>query len=226
MQNRLNFSLNQLGKKFAGSYSKVSNPSPNFSFKIKHFLSNLRYKARYSKRNPAIYLGLGLVFVFLITVLAARIILGGSFGDDRISPPEAIASQQLNKSFAFPIRDGEGNVVELVSYEIERASLQNSFIYQGKLAKSVKGRTFLIFDLKITNPYSKAIQINTRDYIRIKVNNSKELLAPEIHNDPVEIQAKSTKFTRIGMPINESDREITIFIGELQGKKQEIKLNF
>ena len=93
------------------------------------------------------------------------------------------------------------------------------------MAKAVKGRTFLIFNLKITNPYSKSIEINSRDYLRVKLNGKSEQLASEIHNDPVEIQANSTKYTRIGLPINDNDKNIVLLVGELLGKKETVNLN-
>ena len=79
--------------------------------------------------------------------------------------------------------------------------------------------------MKITNNYDKSVQIPTRDYIRLMVNGSDEKLAPDIHNDPVEIQAISTKYTRVGFPINETDKDLILQVGEIAGKKQTVKLN-
>lgn len=148
-----------------------------------------------------------------------------SLTDNRTEAPAPIATQNLNKEFKFPLKDEKGKDVAQISYLVVSANLQDAFIYQGKLAKAVKGRTFLIFDLKITNPYTKTIEINAKDYIRIRVNNSEEQLAPEIHNDPVQIQANSTKYSRIGLPINDSDKDLVILIGELQGSKEAVKLD-
>jgi hypothetical protein len=108
---------------------------------------------------------------------------------------------------------------------IQNANLQDSFIYQGKMAEAVKGRTFLIFNLKLTNPYDKSIQINARDYIRVRVNGTGEQLAPEIHNDPVQVDANATKYTRVGLPINDTDKDIEMLVGEINGPKQAIKLS-
>ena len=111
-------------------------------------------------KNPKVVIGTAVIVVFFASIIMARGIVGQVGDDDRITPPEALASQKLNTKFEFPIRDNDNVEVAKVSYEIEKASLQNSFIYQGKLAKSVQGRTFLIFDLKITNPYEKGIESN------------------------------------------------------------------
>lgn len=148
-----------------------------------------------------------------------------SSGDIREEAPAPIATQELNKKFEFPLKDESGKDVAKITYLVETANLQDAFIYQGKLAKAVKGRTFLIFNLKITNPYTKTIQINAKDYVRVRLNNSSEQLAPEIHNDPVEIQANSTKYTRIGLPINDTDKNIVLLVGELQGDKESVSLN-
>lgn len=176
------------------------------------------------KKNYLIVLGV-LVILVLGILLAKAIFFRGSSSDVRTTAPSPIATQELNKKFEFPLKDDKNKTVANISYLIESANIQDSFIYQGKLATAVQGRTFLIFNLKITNPYTKTIEVNAKDYVRIKVNGSSEQLAPEIHNDPVQIQAKSTKYTRIGLPINDTDKNIVLLIGELQGKKEVVALD-
>ena len=179
------------------------------------------------KRNHV--LATVVIILLVVAFLAGRYFTptNSTFGnsDQRADAPTPLATQNLNTEFKFPLKDDKGKEVAQISYFVKSSNLQDSFIFQGKMAKAIKGRTFLIFDLKITNPYTKTIEINAKDYIRIKANDSDEQLAPEIHNDPVQIQSNSTKYTRIGLPINDSDKDITILIGELSGKKQTIKLD-
>ena len=188
---------------------------------------NFNFQSLNLKKNHFVYAVLAIVLI--ATFLAGRYFSPtGSFlatGDIRENAPKPIATQELNKNFEFPLKDENGKDVAKISYMVETANLQDAFIYQGKLAKAVKGRTFLIFNLKITNPYTKTIQINAKDYIRVKLNGKGEQLAPEIHNDPVEIQANSTKYTRIGLPVNDTDKNIVLLVGELSGKKQAVNLN-
>lgn len=171
----------------------------------------------------AIVIILGLVAVRNFTPDATLGQINGS--DARTEAPKPLATQNLNTEFEFPLVDGEGEEVAKIKYLVESANIQDAFIYKGSMATAVKGRTFLIFNIKITNPYSETIEVNTKDYIRVKVNGSEEQLAPEIHNDPVEIQANSTKYARIGLPINDNDKNIVILVGELDGDKKTIKLN-
>src|SRR3990167_8505457 len=168
------------GQKTQGIFSSLSLPNNKYVYLIRR------------KQKILLYIILGLIFLSAAFMAGKYLSLNSS---NRITAPAPISTQQLNKSFQFPLKDGEGKTVAKITYLLENANLQDSFIYQGKVATAVKGRTFLIFNLKITNPYTNTIEVNTKDYIRVKVNGKDEQLAPEIHNDPVQIQAKSTKYT-------------------------------
>lgn len=187
----------------------------NFSLPQAGQIKNLRH-------NKSLLI-VGLIVLIFAAFLFGRVLPSGNNG--QISAPAAQATQTLNKEFKFPLRDANGKKVSDVSYVIQNANFQDSFIYQGKVAEAVKGRTFLIFNLKITNPYDKSIQINARDYIRVRVNGTSEQLAPEIHNDPVQIDANATKYTRVGLPLNTTDKDIEMLVGEINGPKQTIKLS-
>ena len=172
------------------------------------------------------------LIVVVIILIAFSFLLGGKFTknssgvvDQREDAPKAKARQLLNKEFRFPLKDDKEKEVSKIKYFIESAELQDEIIVKGQRAKSVKGRTFLILNLKITNEYNKNIAINSKDYIRLIIDNKKEFIAADIHNDPVQIQAISTKYTRIGFPINDTDTNLNLQIGEVNGRKETIKLN-
>lgn len=188
-------------------------------------------KRRFSPKN--------IVRAVLLLIIASGLIIGGKKLLGSTNPPNksstsenqqsvlgARATQDINKDFEFPVKDDTGIKVASFKYTIESAELRDQIIVKGQTATAVNGRTFLIINLKITNDKDKAININTRDYIRLSVNGNKdEWLAPDIHNDPVEVQAISTKYTRVGFPINTSDKNLLLRVGEIDGDKQNIKLN-
>lgn len=139
--------------------------------------------------------------------------------------PVALKTQEINKEFQFPITNTDGKEISKMKYEIQKASIQNEILVKGQRARAVEGRVFLIIDIKISNNYDQGLQINSKDYVRLIVNgNKEELVAADIHNDPVEVQAISTKITRIGFPINENDHNLELQVGEINGKKQTITL--
>lgn len=145
--------------------------------------------------------------------------------NSRISIAKPKATQNLSKTYEFPLKDSAGKEVSKLKFVVENAELRDEVIVKGKRAISVEGRTFLILNAKITNSYNRTIAVNARDYVRLTVNKSSEKSAADIHNDPVEILADSTKATRLGFPINDTDKNLTLIIGELNGKKDTIVLN-
>lgn len=182
------------------------------------------------KTNTAFYLPLAIIVIVILVLLffvfRNTTALSTTYNDDqRIDVQKPKATQTLNKNFSFPLKDDKGKEVSKIKYTLLTAELRNEIIVKGKEATAVKGRTFLILNLKITNDFDKTITINTRDYVRLIVNNNNEKLAPDIHNDPVEIQADSTKYTRVGFPIDDTDKNLTLIVGEINGPKQTIKLN-
>lgn len=169
-----------------------------------------------------------IVGIFLVnntTSQTSAVSVPGLSNDKRVNIEKPKATQKLNKVYNFPLKDQTGKEVSKFNYEVLDVELRDEIIVKGQRASAVKGRTFLIVNLKITNNYDKNIQLNVKDFMRLSVGSSTEKLAPDIHNDPVDVQAISTKYTRVGFPINDTDKNLTIQIGEISGNKETIKLS-
>ena len=200
----------------------ISGVSSDFSFR--KMLSALRRFFRKTILLPFIVVVL-LFLVFAGFLMKDTVLKNINFSSDKTSLKPPVATETINKSFSFPIIDQSGDKVGAVKYELQNAELREEIVIRGQKATVVNGKKFLVFNLKLTNTYNKAIQINARDFIRLSVNKSNEKLAPDIHNDPVEVQALSTKYTRVGFPVENTAKDLVINIGEINGKKQLIKLN-
>jgi hypothetical protein len=170
---------------------------------------------------------IALVLVIIIILFIASKIISSKSKPKSASVQGTAAAQKtetINKDFTFPITNVNGGPISM-KFTVQDASLNNQIVVQGQTATAVKGRTFLIVTLKIANTFNQSIQINTRDYIRLSVNGDENTwLAPDIHNDPVEIQAISTKFTRVGFAVNTTDKNFILQIGEIKGNKEKINL--
>ncbi|MGH7203619.1 MAG: hypothetical protein ACREHC_04215 [Candidatus Levyibacteriota bacterium] len=190
---------------------------------------------RFFKKSPFIPFIVIMVIVFGIAIFAISNVISRSTNNaipslastnKQVNVSKPVAQETLNKSFDFPLKDGSGKVVSKLHYVIQSAELDNQIIIKGQQATAVQGRTFLVLNLQITNSYDKSVQLNTRDYVRLIASSSTEKLAADIHNDPVEVQAISTKYTRLGFPISTSDASnLTLQVGEIEGAKQSIKLD-
>ena len=179
---------------------------------------------------PVIVLIAGLAVLFTLASLKNTNIkkqpaVLAAASDQRVSLPQPVSHQALNSPFTFPLKDQNGKVLSNLNYDIQDAELRNVIVIKGTKATAVQGRTFLVINLKITNNYEKSVQINARDYIRLIINKNDEKLAPDIHNDPVEVQAISTKYTSVGFPINDTFKSLVLQVGEITGKKELITLN-
>lgn len=138
----------------------------------------------------------------------------------------AKASRDIAQMFSFPLRDEEGEELTNFTVELVSAEKRDEILVKGQKATAVVGRTFLILNLKITNNFDSGFSIDTKDYFRLAVNgNTNEWQAPDIHNDPVTVQAISTKMTRIGFPISDSDTQLILRVGEIGGAKQDLPLD-
>lgn len=169
---------------------------------------------------------LALVLVGIGFFLGSRNNPQASATDDTTHAPVILKEVTVNKSFSFPVVDTNGQKVTDITYSISSVDKQNEIIVKGERAKTVQGRTFFIVNLKLLNTSDKTIQLNTRDYIRISVGNAKDLLAADIHNDPVVIQPIATVYTRLGFPIDANETHVTLHVGQLTGSKTDIPVTF
>lgn len=192
-------------------------------------LSNIKIGNRKLKKYilPAIaVLVLGFLAVRFLNDTSANATPIGGTNNDRIQIANAVATTELDRQFTFPIKNSEGEDVSQFVIVLDKAELRDQIIVQGKRATSVEGRTFLIVDLEIKNDFNLPIEIDTSDYFRLTMNGNEETkLAPDVHNDPVEVQAISTKLTRVGFPVNDTDKDFVLHVGEINGNKERIDLN-
>ncbi len=224
--------LSNIYRPLSGNFSKATSQVSSRARRLK--MPSLKDKFNFDKKImkfvfPAI---LGVV------VIAGIITIVRSLPDaqsrpvnesSKLSEQNALATIHLDKKFDFPLRDDKGKEAGTFEYVLQSAELQNQIIVKGQRASAVTGRVFLILNLKITNSLEQTIQLNTRDYLRLIVkSNTNEQLAPDIHNDPVEVQAISTKYTRVGIALTEEDARklIQLKVGEINGEKNNIDLNF
>jgi hypothetical protein len=135
-------------------------------------------------------------------------------------------TENIDREFSFAAYTADKKLSDPIKYTITTAQLTNRVIIKGQGATAAADRMFLILNLKLVNDTNASKYINTRNYIRVSPAGSQDKLAPEIHNDTVEIQPLSTKLTRVGLPVNRSDKTFTIFVGEIDGDKQEINVSF
>lgn len=213
-------SLSSLSSLITSKLSNLRRPDPQRSFEVGD-----RRNRSFKKYLPYIVLGVfGVIFLAGLSYGTYHIFKNITQGN-KISVLGAKANQDLGNEFTFPLYDAEGQEVSRLKFVIEKAELRDEIIVKGQRARSVSGRTFLTLIIKITNDYTLPMELKSKDYVRLSVNDSAEWLAPDVHSDPLEVQSQSTKVTRIGFAINDSDKNLKIRVGEINGEKTEIPLS-
>lgn len=219
---------------FETPYRIIQERPTKYNFRLPQFVNTFNFQnLKYNKKFLR-YLLLIVLVVFLIggAKLIGNVFSGqnsqtqvlGKSGGITIASP--ISTKSINKDFKFSLRDEKGKEISTFTYAIESVELRKEIMVKGQKATAIRGRVFLIINLKLVNTIKQGINVNARDYLRLSVNgNTSELLAPEIHNDPVEVQAISTKYTRVGYAVGEDDQNYMLRVGEIDGKKETIKLN-
>ena len=177
-----------------------------------------------------------IVAVFLIvgTVMVGQYVVSQKKSNNSssvkgVTSPMGRQLFEINKSFQFPAYTADRKLAsKKVDFTVTTVEKTNEIIIKGKRATAVAGRAFLIVNLKISSDASDSLFLNSRNFIRIKSKDSDDMLAPDIHNDTVEVQPQSTKITRVGVPIDAGTNEFTVYIGELDKVKDrtEIPVHF
>lgn len=174
------------------------------------------------------------IFVVLAVIASVYYLITNDSGNSQVSSSSqsqvkvqgVISETTPNQEFQFPLMGSDGEVLSNIKFEIVDASLRDVVSVQGQKAYPTENKLFLILGVKITNDLDQPIEMSTKDYVRLVVNgNQEELLAPEMHNDPVEIQAISTKKTRLGFSVDRNDSDFVLKVGEINGEKQDVTLN-
>lgn len=190
-------------------------------------LRTRRLNLRGINKNSLIFLGiivLSLIAIFFL--IGSKLKSPSPISGQKTQVKDAKAVTGINQEFSFPLKDDKGKEVSRIKFFIENAEIRDEIIVRGQKATSARGRTFLILNLKLTNDLNQSVEINTKDYLRLGLSSKEnEWLAPDIHNDPVSVQAISTKYTRVGFAVNEGEKSFKLQIGEINGEKVVLDIN-
>jgi hypothetical protein len=142
------------------------------------------------------------------------------------SPAFVTKDISLNKRFNFPILDGAGNKAGEIAFTLIKAQRTREIEIAGQTATALPGRVLILIDVELTNDGNLEATMQARNYLRLTVNGETKLAAPDYRSDPVDMQPKSTKDIRMGFNVADTDEQLVLQAGELEGKKELIPLNF
>ena len=192
----------------------------------KNFVSSILL----NKKTASIF---GVIAVIAIGVIGVRAVSNNSSNDKQLGSTvrtqnnnsKVKGTQKIEVGQSIKIPTGK-NEEDFITYTIVDAELKDQIVLQGQTASAVEGKQFLVLNIKLSNNLEKKVVLNTRDNIRLSVNGSSDRLAPNIHNDPVEVQPISDQITRLGFSVFKTDTDYKLYLGEISEEKIEIPLVF
>ena len=185
---------------------------------------------RNMKKNGIVILPIVIVFVVILVLIGNFFMKDSRNGsvqgaqDTKSNVAKPLAVEELDKTYTFTLADANGKATK-VKFQVQNAELRDQIVLRGQPYSAVQGRVFLIVNLKIVNDSMTNLGMMTKDYLRLTVDGSADKLAPEIHNDPVQVQAISTKLTRVGFAIDDTAKKLVLQVGEINGKKDTVEVH-
>lgn len=171
----------------------------------------------------------------LVITLAIILLLSFGFvsigrwrGSGANVPAAKTITQQVDKSFDFPAVNNQGKAVtNKIKMKIATAEKTNQVLVKDQTFTAKNNKLFLIVNLELKNDATLPLNILPGDLIRLVVNGDKEnKFAPDLHNNLVPVSALSTRIDRVGFVIPDTAKSFKLYIGELEGKKEEVSINF
>jgi len=157
-------------------------------------------------------------------VVIVAVLIGGFFLVKNITPrPEP--SVGVNKDYTVTAftADKKATNGQLI-LKLTDAKITNSLLVQGKLAKPINGKMFLVLNMEIENPYKVSLYAFPVELFRL-VRDDGQKFASSVHQGTVQIHPNSTKKSNVGFVILPSDKKFKVEVGDL-GNQKTLEITF
>lgn len=108
---------------------------------------------------------------------------------------------------------------------ITDAQFADSILVQGKRARPVKGKLFLIVNMEITNPHKVSLYAFPVDLFRF-IREDGQKFAPSVHQGTVLVRPEATKKNNVAFVVLPSDKKFKIEVGGINESKETLEINF
>jgi len=187
--------------------------------KLKNFKQKLAEHVASKKRVVILLILVLLVFGFIGYRQSLRARSGSS---------AKAVTVQVDKSFTFNAVSNQGkHTGAKIKFRIVDAQKTNEVLVKDQSYTAKNNKTFLIVNLELRNDETTPQNLIPGDLVRLAIaGNEDTRYAPDLHNTLVGIAAISTKTDRVGFVIPQEAKSFKLFVGELEGKKEEVKVDF
>lgn len=187
--------------------------------KIKNFKDKF---VEFIARKKKLAIGIVLLVILLVIVGVRRNMRSAN------NPSVKSIKVQVNKNFDFIALNNLGKATgSKIKFKITDAEKTDQVSVKDQTFTAKNNKTFLIINLDLRNDETTVQNIIPGDLVRLAIFGSDDTrFAPDLHNSLVGIAAISTKSDRVGFVIPQEAKNFKLYVGELEGKKEEVKVNF
>ena len=176
----------------------------------------------YVKRKKKFLIAaVAVIAVFTFLNLPARKTKGSINGANTVTA-------SVDKSFEFPGLDNQGRPVKnIIKFKINNVEKTDQVLVKDQVFTAKNNKLFLIVNVDLRNDATVPVNIIPGDLVRLSVGDDRETrYAPDLHNNLVPVSAIATRADRVGFVIPDTARKFILYIGEIEGDKQEVSLDF
>lgn len=137
-------------------------------------------------------------------------------------------SVDINRSYRFGGITGQGQrSPSPIAFTIKNAEKTDRVIVKDQTFVAKNSKMFFILNLELKNETIQPLNILPGDLIRLTYNGDQtNKYAPDLHNNLVLVAPISTKLDRVGFVIPGDARDIKLHVGELEGNKDGVQVEF
>jgi len=159
-------------------------------------------------------------------IVVAIIALGFFISSRKKSGTEEKPTVAINRSYSIVARTQEKKTTDgKFKLIVTNAQIADSILVQGKVARPIKGKAFLVINMEIENSYKTALYAFPVDLFRF-VRSDGQKFAPSVHQGTVEIRPQATKKSNVAFVVEPDDKKFKIEVGEIGKDKQILQITF
>lgn len=165
----------------------------------------------------------------ILGVIALIVIVGVflSIGDNTSSiSSDNQPSVDIQRSYVVVARTEEKQrTTGRFNLTVTKARFADSILVQGKRAKPIKGKIFLILDMEIENPHKVQLYAFPVDLFRF-IREDGQKFAPSVHQGAVLVRPEATKKSNVAFVIFPNEKNFKIEVGEVGKEKEILEISF
>ena len=105
------------------------------------------------------------------------------------------------------------------------AQFADSILVQGKRARPIKGKQFLVINMEITNTHKVSLYAFPVDLFRF-IREDGQKFAPSVHQGTVLVRPEATKKNNVAFVILPTEKKFKIEVGDISESKDILEINF